>query len=329
MLGSNLIIAGAKYKAPATIDYVDIMDGNTKIRLIDENSASGDVVLEDNKEVTITANGETVINPSAGKDAMKKVTATVNVPTASELEDNKTATIDASTYVSPVEITPTAGKDGMKKATITVSNIPEAVEVESNKAATIDASTYTQPVEITPTSGKDAMEKATVTITNIPVLQANKEVAYSLTTTFPVEVTPASGKDAMEKVTISFNPDYKNSVKLPGFTAVDQSSNTKHFVVMRTTGDVGPWATTVAQVNQNAAYWIVCLEDHICYRKDSYSAIPYSTGATITYSNSATWNVDTETSVLTITLGDTTTAVYNDFAPADIDLGLLIGSTCH
>lgn len=328
MLGTNLHISKAKYKAPDQIDYVEIMDGDTRIKLIDENSASG-AVLENNKEVDIIANGVVTINPSVGKDAMKKVTATVNVPTAAELEDNKAATIDASTYVSPVEITPTAGKDGMKKATITVSNIPEAVDVESNKAATIDASTYTQPVEITPTSGKDAMEKATVTITNIPVLQANKEVAYSLTTTFPVEVTPASGKDAMEKVTISFNPDYKNSVKLPGFTAVDQSSNTKHFVVMRTTGDVGPWATTVTQVNQMSSYWMVCLEDHVCYRKDSYSAIPYSTGATVTYSNSATWDVDTETSVLTITLGDTTTAVYNDFAPADINLGLLIGSTCH
>lgn len=41
-----------------------------------------------------------------------------------DLEDNKTATIDVSTYTEPVEITPTAGKDGMKKATITLSNIP-------------------------------------------------------------------------------------------------------------------------------------------------------------------------------------------------------------
>ena len=40
------------------------------------------------------------------------------------LEDNKTATIDASTYTSPVEVTPSEGKDGMKKATITLSNIP-------------------------------------------------------------------------------------------------------------------------------------------------------------------------------------------------------------
>lgn len=43
-----------------------------------------------------------------------------------DLEDNKTATIDVSTYTEPVEITPTAGKDGMKKATVTLSNIPES-----------------------------------------------------------------------------------------------------------------------------------------------------------------------------------------------------------
>jgi hypothetical protein len=41
-----------------------------------------------------------------------------------KLENNKTATINVSTYTEPVEITPTSGKDGMKKATITLSNIP-------------------------------------------------------------------------------------------------------------------------------------------------------------------------------------------------------------
>lgn len=41
-----------------------------------------------------------------------------------DLEDNKTATINVSTYTEPVEITPTSGKDGMKKATVTLSNIP-------------------------------------------------------------------------------------------------------------------------------------------------------------------------------------------------------------
>ena len=40
-----------------------------------------------------------------------------------ELDDNKTATIDASTYTQPVEITPTSGKEGMKKCTVTLTNV--------------------------------------------------------------------------------------------------------------------------------------------------------------------------------------------------------------
>lgn len=43
---------------------------------------------------------------------------------SADLENNKAATINVSTYTSPVEVTPTSGKDGMKKATITLSNIP-------------------------------------------------------------------------------------------------------------------------------------------------------------------------------------------------------------
>lgn len=41
-----------------------------------------------------------------------------------DLENNKAATINVSTYTEPVVINPTSGKDGMKKATITLSNIP-------------------------------------------------------------------------------------------------------------------------------------------------------------------------------------------------------------
>lgn len=43
---------------------------------------------------------------------------------SAKLDNNKTATIDVSTYTEPVVITPTSGKDGMKKATVTLSNIP-------------------------------------------------------------------------------------------------------------------------------------------------------------------------------------------------------------
>ncbi len=56
---------------------------------------------------------------------VKKIAITAGeIPSGADLEDNKSATIDVSTYTEPVEITPTAGKDGMKKATVTLSNIP-------------------------------------------------------------------------------------------------------------------------------------------------------------------------------------------------------------
>ena len=51
---------------------------------IDENpgSGGGGTDLEDNKTVTITENGTIEILPTEGKDGMKKVTATVNVPSS-------------------------------------------------------------------------------------------------------------------------------------------------------------------------------------------------------------------------------------------------------
>ena len=60
------------------------------------------------------------------------------VPSGGDLEDNKAATIDASTYTSPVEVTPSEGKDGMKKATITVSNIPSGATPSTEMPAWFD-----------------------------------------------------------------------------------------------------------------------------------------------------------------------------------------------
>ena len=104
-------------------------------------------------------NGHPMVSPAQAFDIGKSEGGDA------DLEDNKTETINVSTYTDPVEITPTEGKDGMKKATVTLSNIPQ---IEANKAQTIDVSTYTEPVEVTPTSGKDGMAKATVTLSNIP-----------------------------------------------------------------------------------------------------------------------------------------------------------------
>ena len=46
----------------------------------ESTTGEGNISIEANKEVTISENGTVVINPSEGKDAMEKVTVTVNVP---------------------------------------------------------------------------------------------------------------------------------------------------------------------------------------------------------------------------------------------------------
>lgn len=92
------------------------------------------------------------------------------VPSSASLENNKTATINVSTYTEPVEIEPSEGKDGMKKATVTLSNIPS---IETSKAVTVDVSTYTEPIVIEPTEGKDGMASVTLTLSNIPEAQGD------------------------------------------------------------------------------------------------------------------------------------------------------------
>lgn len=66
-------------------------------KTFDEATAgSSEVVLEDNKTATITANGTVEITPTAGKDAMKKVTATVNVPSVGKMFAYSIETADPS-----------------------------------------------------------------------------------------------------------------------------------------------------------------------------------------------------------------------------------------
>ena len=91
----------------------------------ESTTGGGNISIEANKEVTISENGTTVINPSESKDAMEKVTVNVNVPSSggsANLQDNKKVTIIKN---GTTEITPTEGKDGMKKVTVTV-NVPSS-----------------------------------------------------------------------------------------------------------------------------------------------------------------------------------------------------------
>lgn len=89
---------------------------NVKNLTFNEAMNSDNPSLEDNKAVSITKDGENVITPSSGKDAMKKVTATVVTETREE-------TIDVTSYEGPITFTPTSGKAGISSIKITLSGI--------------------------------------------------------------------------------------------------------------------------------------------------------------------------------------------------------------
>lgn len=70
-------------------------------------TSGGGAVVEDNKNVSITANGTVEITPSSGSDAMAKVTASVNVPSEAKEEQTKSVTI---TENGTTTVTPDSGK---------------------------------------------------------------------------------------------------------------------------------------------------------------------------------------------------------------------------
>lgn len=94
-----------------------------------------------------------------------------------EVESNKAASINVSTYTNPVAVTPTSGKDAMAKATIRLTNIPVAKE-----EIDLDASENTT---YTPSSGK-VYKKVVVNVPTVTALFAWKlesAVVYTKTGT--------------------------------------------------------------------------------------------------------------------------------------------------
>ena len=80
------------------------------------------------------------------------------IPSGADLENNKIATIDVSTYTEPVEVTPTEGKDGMKKATITLSNIPSGGVDRLYAWSNEDTGVY-YTISATPSVGDNAYQR--------------------------------------------------------------------------------------------------------------------------------------------------------------------------
>lgn len=65
---------------PTGYDCPERLQGKT---FEESTTGEGNISIEANKEITISENGTTVINPSEGKDTMEKVTVNVNVPSSS------------------------------------------------------------------------------------------------------------------------------------------------------------------------------------------------------------------------------------------------------
>jgi len=129
-----IVIAGGTELTAVKLQSCDTADGSFSDfkTLIPASEAEPDqykgfVIDLDGAKKFIKVTGATMATCVLGDcnvDVKQVAIKAGEIPSGADLENNKTATIDVSTYTEPVEIEPTEGKDGMKKATVTLSNIP-------------------------------------------------------------------------------------------------------------------------------------------------------------------------------------------------------------
>jgi len=150
--------------------------------------ASVSIPMEEDKNVEITSNGTFVIEPETGNAGMKKVTATVDVPSGKP-EQSKEVIITENTVTTVV---PDSGKT-LSEVKVT-TNIP-APFIETGKEVTI---TSNGDRVVTPTSPNVAMDSVTVH-TEIP-LEANKEA--TITSNGNTSIVPTTPNVGMSSVTV-------------------------------------------------------------------------------------------------------------------------------
>lgn len=115
-----------------TYEITDLnVTGAGKIMKMKVNGKQVDVVTD------ITKNADDEITAISINGASQEISG------SSDIEENKAATIDVSTYTEPVEIEPTEGKDGIAKCTVTLSNIPAAGGTAYAWSTSIGGTMYT------------------------------------------------------------------------------------------------------------------------------------------------------------------------------------------
>ena len=152
----------------------------------------GGAVLEDNKEVTITENGTTIITPSVGKDGMKKVTATVNVPSEAKEEQTKSVTItengtttvtpDSGKVLSSVSITTNVSGGGSEEIhqLVLSASVSEGSSVTFDFVSSFDNSNF-QYITMGCTAYRTGKSSAISKITRAQILGASSGDTFSLT----------------------------------------------------------------------------------------------------------------------------------------------------
>lgn len=105
------------------------------------SGSSSDV--EDNKTATITANGTVEITPTSGKTSMKKVTATVAVPTNTKLYawNNDTVTVFTTTAQ------PTTSSKALVGSATGITQEAITAVADEYASITVDAVVYTRKSE--------------------------------------------------------------------------------------------------------------------------------------------------------------------------------------
>ena len=137
------------------------------------------------KEVTLTENGEHVIDPDEGYSSMNKVLATVAVPLTSDKEVTVTEN-------GTIEIVPDDGDAGMEKVTLTTS-----IPIQQLRTAEYDRS---GDYEIEPEEGYTSMKKVAVRVD----VQASLQDMGRLTAreNGSYEILPEEGKAGMKKAQV-------------------------------------------------------------------------------------------------------------------------------
>ena len=123
-----------------TSKVVDIYTGEQQV-LEHIKPAGPDVVIQTSKDVSISANGTTVVSPDAGYDAIKDVVVDVNVPNPELEELNVTAngTYTPTKYgYSKVDVAVPSKPEQTKSVTITENGTTSVLPDEGNVLSKVD-----------------------------------------------------------------------------------------------------------------------------------------------------------------------------------------------